>query len=159
MVGPSCDRSAPNTTARAEVGIRSALFRIVSAIINPPVHKIVGSAYCSAIVKIPFAELLNIVILARMSRADKQLAAMKRSPESEWAVEDVVGTCRTYGIRCVIPVGGEHYVLSHHLVDGLLTLPASRPLKPLHVMLAVDLLEAVVEGKKWYAATKSSLSF
>ena len=93
-----------------------------------------------------------------MSRADKQLAAMRRSPDGEWPVEDVVGTCRSYGVRCVVPEGGEHYVLSHHLIDGLLTIPANRPLKTFHVMLLVDLLEAVIEGKKWYAATKSSLS-
>lgn len=94
-----------------------------------------------------------------MSRADKQLAAMKRSPDGEWPVEEVVDTCRSYGVRCVVPAGRSHYVLSHHLIDGLLTIPASRPLKPFHVLLLVDLLEAVIEGKKWYAATKSSLSF
>lgn len=94
-----------------------------------------------------------------MSRADKQLTAMKRWPEKDWAVEDVVDTCRIYGVRCVVPAGGAHYVMSHHLVDGLLTIPARRPLKPFHVMLLVDLLEAVIEGKKWYAATKSSFSF
>jgi hypothetical protein len=94
-----------------------------------------------------------------MSRADKQLAAMKRSPDREWPVEEVVDTCRSYGVRCVVPAGRSHYVLSHHLIDGLLTIPAHRPLKPFHVMLLVDLLEAVIEGKKWYAATKSSLSF
>lgn len=93
-----------------------------------------------------------------MSRADKQLAAMKRSPDREWRVEEVVDTCRSYGVRCVVPAGRSHYVLSHHLIDGLLTIPASRPLKPFQVMLLVDLLEAVIEGKKWYAATKSSLS-
>jgi hypothetical protein len=94
-----------------------------------------------------------------MSRAEKQLAAMKRSPDREWRVEEVVDTCRSYGVRCVVPAGRSHYVLSHHLIDGLLTIPASRPLKPFQVMLLVDLLEAVIEGKKWYAATKSSLSF
>jgi hypothetical protein len=94
-----------------------------------------------------------------MSRADKQLAAMKRSPDREWPVEEVVDTCRSYGVRCVVPAGRSHYVLSHHLIDGLLTIPASRPLKPFQVMLLVDLLEAVIEGKKWYAATRSSLSF
>ena len=83
---------------------------------------------------------------------------MKRSPDREWRVEEVVDTCRSYGVRCVVPAGRSHYVLSHHLIDGLLTIPASRPLKPFQVMLLVDLLEAVIEGKKWYAATKSSLS-
>jgi hypothetical protein len=82
-----------------------------------------------------------------MSRADKQLAAMKRSPDREWRVEEVVDTCRSYGVRCVVPAGRSHYVLSHHLIDGLLTIPASRPLKPFHVLLLVDLLEAVIEGK------------
>ena len=94
-----------------------------------------------------------------MSRADKHLAAMKRSPQSNWPIAEIVDTCRTYGVRCVVPAGGSHYVVSHHLIDGLLTIPSKRPLKPLHVMLLVDLLEAVIEGKKWYAATKSSFSF
>jgi len=94
-----------------------------------------------------------------MSRPVKRLAAMKRSPHKDWTVEDVIDVCRTYGVRCLTPPKGSHYVLSHHLVDGLLTVPARRPLKPFHIMLLVELVEAVVEGKKWYAATKSSFSF
>jgi hypothetical protein len=94
-----------------------------------------------------------------MIRADKRLAAMKRGPNKDWTIEDVIDLCRTNGVRCLTPARGSHYVLSHHLVDGLLTVPARRPLKPFHIMLLVDLVEAVVEGKKWYAATKSSFSF
>ena len=94
-----------------------------------------------------------------MSRPPKRLAAMKRSPDKAWTVEDVINVCQTYGVRCLSPARGSHYVLSHHLVDGLLTVPARRPLKPFHIMLLVELVEAVVEGKRWYAATKSSFSF
>ena len=94
-----------------------------------------------------------------MSRSVKRLAAMKRWPNRDWTVEDIIDVCRAHGIRCLTPPRGEHYVLSHHLVDGLLTVPAKRPLKPFHIMLLVDLVEAVIEGKKWYAATKSSFSF
>jgi len=94
-----------------------------------------------------------------MSRAGKHLAEMRRSPEKDWPIGEIIETCGAYGVRCVAPAGGSHYVVSHHLIDGLLTIPSKRPLKPLHVMLLVELLEAVVEGKKWYAATKSSFSF
>ena len=94
-----------------------------------------------------------------MTHADKHLAAMKRSPHEAWSIEDVLETCRAYGVRCVVPAGGAHYVVSHHLINGLLTIPATRPLKPLHILLLSDLLDAVIEGKKCYVATKSSLSF
>lgn len=94
-----------------------------------------------------------------MSRADKHLIAMKKAPQQDWPIADIVETCGAYGVRCVIPAGGSHFVLSHHLVDGLLTIPAERPLKPFYVMLLTEMLEAVIEGKKWYAATKSSFSF
>ena len=94
-----------------------------------------------------------------MSRSLKRLEGMKRQPQKEWTVEDVIDVCRIYGVRCLTPPKGSHYVLSHHLIDGLLTLPARRPLKPFHIMLFVELVEAVVESKKWYSATKSSFSF
>jgi hypothetical protein len=94
-----------------------------------------------------------------MNRALKLLAAMKCSPHKDWTAEDVIDVCRNHGIRCLTPPRGAHFVLSHHLVDGLLTVPARRPLKPFHTMLLVELVEAVIEGKRWYAATKSSFSF
>jgi hypothetical protein len=94
-----------------------------------------------------------------MSRLGKRLEEMQRSPERGWSQEELIPICREVGIRCVIPTAGSHYVLSHHLVDGFLTIPAARPLKPFHVMLASELIESVVEGKKWYEATTSSSTF
>ena len=87
------------------------------------------------------------------------LSTMKRSPGRGWTLEDVIQACKTAGARCVLPAQGSHYVISHHLVDGLLTIPAKGPLKPFHIMLVVDLVETVIERKKWYTATKSSFSF
>jgi hypothetical protein len=93
-----------------------------------------------------------------MSRLDRRLDEMRRSPTG-WSQEELIPLCREAGVRCVIPNGGSHYILAHHLVDGFLTVPAARPLTPLHVLLASNLIEAVVEGKKWYEATTSSSTF
>lgn len=83
-----------------------------------------------------------------MSRAVKQLEAMKGDPHRGWTIEDVKQVCRSFGVHPYLPPGGGHYVLSHPAVGGLLTIPAARPLKPLYLLLLVDLVEWVIERKR-----------
>lgn len=76
------------------------------------------------------------------------LVAMKRDPRGGWTVDDVAGLCRGLGIRCVLPDADRcHCVVSHHQVEGLLTLPARRPIKPVYIMLLVQLIESVLDRR------------
>ena len=84
---------------------------------------------------------------------------MKRKPANGWTIEDAIKLCRGFGVRCMSPAGGAHYVIGHPSIDGLLTVPAKAPLKPLYVLLLVELLEAVIENKKWAKATGSPFAF
>jgi hypothetical protein len=82
-----------------------------------------------------------------MARALKQLAAMKRDPRRGWTIADVKQVCRSFGVRPYGPERGSHYVLSHPSIEGLLTIPAARPVKPMYILLVADLLECLAEAE------------
>lgn len=73
---------------------------------------------------------------------------MKRNPRDGWTIDEIKSVCRSVGIHPFVPPGGQHVVLSHPWIDGLLTVPARRPVKPLYVQLVVDMVDAVEEMKK-----------
>lgn len=80
-----------------------------------------------------------------MSRALKRLAAMKRNPRDRWTIRDASALCGDFGLDCQPPSQGSHLIVSHPKVEGLLTIPARRPIKPFYVMLLVQLVESVLE--------------
>lgn len=78
-----------------------------------------------------------------MRHAYTRLEAMKRNPHDGWTIRDLVSLCRTFGLQCEPPTHGAHYTLSYPKVEGFLTIPARRPLKPMYIMLFVQLIESV----------------
>lgn len=75
-----------------------------------------------------------------------KLGAMKRDPRGGWTIVDVTSLCQGLGIKIVLPrPEASHCVLMHDKVDGLLTLPAHRPIKPLYIRLLVQLAESVLD--------------
>ena len=80
-----------------------------------------------------------------MSRRFKRLAAMRRNPRDDWTIDDVVSLCGNFGLDCQPPSHGSHYVVSHPRIDGLLTVPARKPIKPIYIMLLVDMVDSVLE--------------
>ena len=79
------------------------------------------------------------------SRALKRLVAMKRNPHNNWTMENIAFLCRNLGLRCRPPPPGAHCVISHPKVEGLLTIPAERPIKPIYIMLLAQLAEGMLE--------------
>lgn len=78
-----------------------------------------------------------------MARRDKLLAAMKANPKADWTIGDVETICRAHGIACKAPSRGSHYVLSHPLIDGRLTIPARRPIKRIYIQLLIDMIDSL----------------
>ena len=70
--------------------------------------------------------------MKRPSHSIKQLVSMKRNPRNEWTIHDVLFLCCSFGIDGDLPSNGSHYVVWHPGVEGLLTIPAKRPIKALH---------------------------
>lgn len=80
--------------------------------------------------------------------AVRQLAAMKYNPGQGWSIEQVEELCRGFSVHPYVPPGGRHCVLSHPSIEGLLTVPADRPIKPLYVQLVVDMVESLTETQE-----------
>ena len=70
---------------------------------------------------------------------------MKRNPQNNWTINDVVFLCRAFGLICKPPANGSHYVIGRPGIKGLLTVPARRPIKPIYIMLLVQLVERALE--------------
>ena len=79
------------------------------------------------------------------ARILKRLIAMKRDAHSRWSIEDVVFVCRGIGLICKPPVTGAHYVVWHPKIEGLLTIPARRTIRPFYIMLFVELAERALK--------------
>jgi len=80
------------------------------------------------------------------STISERLVAMKRDPGGGWTLDDVSFLCCGLGIRVVLPGADvSHCVVSHEKVEGLLTLPARRPIKPIYIILLVQLVECVLD--------------
>lgn len=76
------------------------------------------------------------------------MMAMKRNPQASWTIDDVAFLCRGLGIGFTeSPRTGSHCVVSHPRVEGLLTIPARRAIKPMYIMLLVQLVERVLDLK------------
>ena len=73
------------------------------------------------------------------------LLAMKRNPRNGWTIEDVTFLCRGLRLQCESSENDSNYVVSHSLIDGSLTIPARRPIKPIYIMLLVQLAETALE--------------
>jgi hypothetical protein len=79
-----------------------------------------------------------------MSRADKLLEEMRANPR-DWRIEDVASLCKAEGIACTPPRKGSHYKVKHAQVARILTVPASRPIKPVYVRALVAFVDEVRE--------------
>lgn len=68
---------------------------------------------------------------------------MRWSRRDGWTIDEVTAVCRNFDLDAQAPSGGSHYVVSHPGVEGLLTIPATRPIKPIYVQLLTQLIESV----------------
>ena len=53
--------------------------------------------------------------------------------------------CRSFGIEGDLPSNGSNYVVWHPEIDGQLTIPAKRPIKPIYIQLLVSLVEGALK--------------
>jgi hypothetical protein len=64
----------------------------------------------------------------------KRLDQMRRKPQSDWTIGDVVALCREFDISCEPPRGGgSHYKIYHATMSEILTVPFKRPIKAVYI--------------------------
>jgi len=82
-----------------------------------------------------------------MSRAAKTLAKMRNNPQG-WRLDQVISLCQAYeacGVICRPPKRGSHYKVAHPAIEGILTIPADRPIKPVYIKMLVDFIDTVTD--------------
>jgi hypothetical protein len=72
------------------------------------------------------------------------LDEMKRNPQGDWTIKDVIRVCADHGVSCEAPKGGgSHYKVTHKRISQIQTVPFKRPIKPIYIRRLVAFLEAV----------------
>ena len=78
-----------------------------------------------------------------MTRRQKQLEAMRRSPQGDWRIADVETLCREQGLLSSAPSGGSHSSVSHPSQPDILTIPARRPIKAIYIRKLIQMIDRV----------------
>jgi hypothetical protein len=73
---------------------------------------------------------------------------MRSNPRGDWGIDDVQAICDAFGIRCSPPSRGGHYKVSHPASEEILTIPASRPLRPVYIKKLVALVDLVLSSNE-----------
>lgn len=81
-----------------------------------------------------------------MNKRSKLLAAMKNNPR-DWRIEQLLSVAFECGVACRNH-GGSHHVFSHPAIEGGLSIPAHRPIKPVYVRQFLILIQSVMEIKE-----------
>ncbi|MBF0177786.1 MAG: type II toxin-antitoxin system HicA family toxin [Magnetococcales bacterium] len=78
-----------------------------------------------------------------MNKRMKLLDSVKHNPR-DWRMDDLLVLARQVGIECRNH-GGSHHVFSYPGVEGLVTVPAHRPIKPVYIRQFLLLVADVQE--------------
>ena len=75
----------------------------------------------------------------------KMLERMRTNP-ADWKIENVETLCRQVGLECM-PArgGGSHFKAWSAHLNGILTIPAKRPIKPVYIKRLISLADAHIE--------------
>lgn len=77
-----------------------------------------------------------------MPKALRKLEKMRANPKADWIIDDVKALCWRVGLSCQAPSSGSHYTVSSPYLDGILTVPAARPIKPHYIKSLVAMVDA-----------------
>jgi hypothetical protein len=73
----------------------------------------------------------------------KKLEEMRANPKADWTINDVETLCGQIGLTLKPPRGGgSHYKALSDKLDGMLMIPARRPIKPVYIRNLVSLADA-----------------
>jgi len=78
-----------------------------------------------------------------MNTATKLLDAMRNNPR-DWRMEQLLTVARQFDVT-VRNDGGSHHVFAHAAIQGIVTVPAHRPIKPVYIRQFLALIDTVKE--------------
>lgn len=77
-----------------------------------------------------------------MSKSQTLLEKMRANPKKGWTINDVQKLCNEFGMSCSSPTRGSHYKVSSAMLEGHLTVPHKRPIKPIYIKHLTNMVEA-----------------
>jgi hypothetical protein len=80
--------------------------------------------------------------VAGHTRALRTLDEMRETPQKNWQIRHIERVCNQIGLNCISPKRGSHYTVSSDVLEGALTIPARRPIKPIYIKNFVNLADA-----------------
>jgi len=81
-----------------------------------------------------------------MAVHEKTLEKMRRNPQGDWTMDELLSISRRLGIE-VRNSDGSHHVFSYPGIDEDVSVPYRRPIKPLYIKRFLALVDAVKEVK------------
>lgn len=83
-----------------------------------------------------------------MAKKRDLLTQMRDNPRNDWKIEDFQKACKKIGLHIEPPNGGSHYKVSSKYLNGHLTVPARRPIKPVYIHEFIGLCQAHIKVEK-----------
>jgi hypothetical protein len=78
----------------------------------------------------------------KVDRELKTLERMRESPAGDWQIGDIQKISTYLGLTCTSPTRGTHYKVSSSFLEGILTVPAHRPIKVPYIKKFIALIDA-----------------
>lgn len=83
-----------------------------------------------------------------MIKADKLLTRMRRNPAGDWTIRDIERLCGGLGWQCLPPTGGgSHWKITAADEEAIITISASRPIKPVYIRKLLAMIERRGDGE------------
>ena len=76
----------------------------------------------------------------------RTLEKMRANDRGNWTIKDFETACKQIGLRCSPPTNGSHYKISSEHLDGILPVPAKRPVKRWYVKDFIKLADAHINA-------------
>lgn len=93
----------------------------------------------------PITPSPSAAVAAAQAVSSKMLERMREN-RKDWRIEQVETLCRQVGLCCRPPKTGSHYkITSAVATNGILTIPANRPIKPVYIKLLIELADQHIE--------------
>lgn len=85
--------------------------------------------------------LVDEIVAAAPGVKSKALEKMRQNPKGDWKIPDLEKVCSDIGLTISPPSNGSHYKVSSGRLDGILSIPARRPIKAFYIKSFVSLCD------------------
>jgi hypothetical protein len=75
----------------------------------------------------------------------RALEKLRGNTKGDWQIADIEAACEQVGMTCSPPKHGSHYKVSSPHLNGILTIPAKRPIKRCYIKQFIRLSEAHIK--------------